>query len=411
MATNILTDKAVKGAKATGAPYRIADGGNLYLLVGADGTKSWQFRYRHGGKQQTATLGKLDAVSLQEARKRAQEAREKVGRGEHLTAAKRVALARKAAATSSTFVAVAADWVADEARRRKWTEDYMGEVRASLRNHLAKLDGVPVGEITAAMCSPILRKADKVAPDMARKVRQRLRAILDYAVEHGAIPFNPVPAARGGVKLERRHLPATLTREGVGDILRAFDRSEVCTGVRRAHSLLVFTAQRIGEVVGARWSEFDLTAGTWAIPRERMKRKDEGRGPHVVPLPPVLLAQVREWRRIDGDDAAIVCPAPRGGAQITREAVEKHYRRGLGLAGKHGPHGWRSVLSTWAREAGKDGDVIEAQLDHQIGSKVQAAYDRAMRLDLRRELMSWHESQLIAARDGAVILPFKSATA
>jgi hypothetical protein len=65
------------------------------------------------------------------------------------------------------------------------------------------------------------------------------------------------------------------------------------------------------------------------------------------------------------------------------------------------------VFSTWAYDAGKEGNVIEAQLDHVIGTKVQAAYDRAQRLDLRRELMAWHEQQLIAARDGAQVVPLQ----
>ena len=239
---------------------------------------------------------------------------------------------------------------------------------------------------------------------MARKVRQRLRGILDYSVEHGLIPINPLPAARHGVKIERRHLPATLDREGVGAILRAAERTDVGRGVKRAHLLCAFTAQRVGEVVGATWDEIDLQAGIWSIPRDRMKRKEAERGPHVVPLPPVLLTMVREWKRADGDDVVYVCPATRSDGRITREAVEKFYRVTLGLAGKHGAHGWRSVFSTWGYEAGKDGGAIESQLDHNVGNKVQAAYDRLQRLGLRRELATWHESMLIAARDGAQVV-------
>ena len=71
---------------------------------------------------------------------------------------------------------------------------------------------------------------------------------------------------------------------------------------------------------------------------------------------------MREWRRIDGEDATYGCPARGGEAPITREAVEKFYRRGLNLSGKHSPHSWRSVLSTWANDAGEDADAVEAQL-------------------------------------------------
>jgi integrase len=184
----------------------------------------------------------------------------------------------------------------------------------------------------------------------------------------------------------------------------------------------VFTALRVSEVVGAKWAEFELegvdvpigdtqrikrepAAGNWCVPRVRMKRKDEARGPHVVPLPSALLSALREWREADGASAVYVCPAPRDSSKpITPEGVEKFYRNALGLGGKHSPHSWRSAFSTVAREAGKDGDAVESQLDHVVGTDVASAYDRAKRVELRRELMQWYERQLIAARDSAAII-------
>ena len=139
-----------------------------------------------------------------------------------------------------------------------------------------------------------------------------------------------------------------------------------------------------------------------------MKRKDAERGPHVVPIPPRLLAMMKEWRHTDGEDAVYVCPAPHTDSHITREAVEKFYRRTLDLSRKHSPHSWRSVLSTWANDAGEDADAVEAQLDHATGGKVKAAYDRAKRLERRADLMAWHEEALVAARDGATVVQLAS---
>jgi len=171
--------------------------------------------------------------------------------------------------------------------------------------------------------------------------------------------------------------------------------------VQRAHLLLAFTAQRVGEIVGATWEEVDLRAGVWSIPRQRMKRKEEERGPHQVPIPPRLLALMKEWHKADGT-GAYVCPSPRGNTPVTREAVEKFYRRTLDLSHKHRPHSWRSAFSTVCRDAGKDADVIEAQLDHIVGSKVASSYDRAQRIDLRHRLLTWYEETLTAARDKKV---------
>ncbi len=240
--------------------------------------------------------------------------------GDHLTRVKAVKKAVKRAASGNTFETVAADWVKTEARRAKWTPDYKDEVSASLTNHLADLDALPISEITAAIASPHLRKIERTAPDMAKKVRQRIRSIFDYAVEGGLIVGEP-SAGAPAQEVRGRARPSTgnAGKEAIGAILRAADKAEGSKGVKRAHLLAVFTAQRIGEIVGAAWDEVDLQSGVWSIPRDRMKRKDVERGPHLVPIPPRLLALMKEWHRVDGDGRSFVCPAPRGDGAITRE--------------------------------------------------------------------------------------------
>lgn len=398
MARHLLSDLKVRNAKPEAKPYRLADGEGLFLYVPPSGVKSWQFRYKLEGRQQTATLGKVTRVSLAEARRAAERARTQADEGRHVTAERRLERARRAASAKNTFESVSKAWVAVRTRRDRWSARYVVEVENSISNHLGRLKLLPVTEITAALCAPLLAKVERNAPDMERKVRQRLRAILDYAIELGLLQGNPLPNVRRR-RLERKHFAATLDPAGIGAILRAAEAADVSRGVRRAHVITVFTAQRIGEVVAAEWSEMDLEQGLWTIPRSRMKRKEEGRGPHVVPLPPVLLKALRDWKLVDGDDATYVCPSPRGETFASREAVEKFYRRGLGLAGKHSPHSWRTVLSTWARDAGKDSDAVEAQLDHVTGTQTQTSYDRAARIERRKELMAWHEEALISARD------------
>lgn len=421
MAKAILKDVHVRNAKPRDKPYRLADGGNLYLHISPRGAKSWQLRYRLDGKPQTATLGKWPTISLAEARARADKARPLAESGAQLTVLKRETQAKRRTDASNTFATIKANWIAREARRARWTPDYRAEVEASLRNHLSPLDGLPVSKITAPVVAPHLRAIEFRAPHMLEKVKRRLHAILDYATEQGAIVGNPLPRTRAS-KIERRHFPAITDLSAIGEILRAARAADPCKGIQRGHVLLAFTAMRVTEVVGATWEEFELdgsdvpigqtlrlrrdpNAGNWIIPRDRMKRKDAQRGPHVVPLPPLLLAQLRAWRDADQRSSPYVCPAPRDPKKhITPEAIEKSYRDALNLGGKHSPHSWRSAFSTVCRDHGKDPDVIEAQLDHVVGSKVASAYDRSKRLELRRNLMRWYEATLVAARDGAAVV-------
>lgn len=408
MARHLLSALKVKNAKPGDKPFRLSDGEGLYLYVPPSGVLSWQFRYRWHGKASTATLGKLANRTLAEAREAAQAARDALARGDNPLIVKRVDRAKRHADAQNTFKAVAADWIKSESRRAQWSPDYRIEVKSSIENHLHELDGLPLAEIRANIAAPIIRKIERKAPHMVEKVTRRLRVILDYGVEQGVIDVNPLPQTRRRRKVERRHYPALLKRDDIGALLRAADKTDACRGVKRAHVLTAFCAQRIAEVVGAKWHEFDLDTALWSIPRDRMKRKDLERGPHQIPLAPRLVAMLRDWQHADGDDAIYVCPAPRNDEKpITVEAPEKFYRTALDLAGKHSPHSWRSVFSTWAHDAGKDSDAIEAHLDHVTGNLTKTSYDRAKRLDLRRELMRWYENELMVARDGATVVKLK----
>jgi len=407
MARHLLDAVDVRNAKPKAKPYRLRDGDGLFLYMPPSGVAAWQYRYKLESKSQTLTIGKLAGMSLAEARKRAEKARGEAADGKNLTTAKRLARAKVARDEGNTFRAMADSWMRKR-RDPSWSATHRDQVQASIDNHLDALYPLPVTEITAALVTPVLAGVERRAPLMFEKVRARLHRILDHAVTRGALERNPLPKPEPERRRNRRNFPAVTDLAGVGKILRAARAADPSKGIQRAHVLLAFTGQRVSEVVGATWSEFDLEAGTWTIPRERMKRKDEARGPHQVPIPPVLLAQLKEWQTADGAGAKLVCAAPRNAERsVTPEGVEKFYRDALGLQGKHSPHSWRSAFSTIARDAGKDGDVVEAQLDHVVGNKVASAYDRATRFELRRKLMRWYEGQLIAARDGADIVQLK----
>jgi integrase len=412
VAKHLLTDTLVRKAKPDTKAYRLFDGDGLALRVAPSGVKSWQLRYRLNGKPQTLTIGKYDIFSLADARERASKARQRAADGVHLTVDKRVQRLRKQAETATLFEGFAKRWIGHEARRLRWSADYRREVEQSVARHLKKLHPLPLVEITAPMAATVIREIEHATPMMAEKVRRRLRGILDFAVEEGLIPGNPLPARRRGPKVERKHFPAVTDRAEVGEILRKARASDPAKGIARAHLLTAFTAQRIAEIVGARWEEFDFGAGVWSIPRSRMKIRDEMRGPHQVPISRRLLAELKHWREIDGDGAELVCGAPRNPKlPITPEGVEKHYRDALDLAGKHSPHSWRSTFKTICADARKDSEIVEAQLDHVVGNKVAAAYDRAKRLELRRKLMQWYEDTLIAARDGGEVVPLRPRSA
>ena len=131
MAKHLLSDRQIRNAKAKAKPYRLFDGDGLALWVSSTGAKSWQLRYRLNGKEQTATIGKLSRLTLAEARVRADGLRKLATDGEHLTTFKRRERLQREAGAANTFKVVASAWAAREAKRQKWTPDYVDEVAAA----------------------------------------------------------------------------------------------------------------------------------------------------------------------------------------------------------------------------------------------------------------------------------------
>ena len=139
-----------------------------------------------------------------------------------------------------------------------------------------------------------------------------------------------------------------------------------------------------------------------------MKARDRAHD-HRVILGPTIAAELREWLSLRRARKGFVFPSPGGGPHITRESIEKAYRVTLGLEDKHTPHGWRSALSTLARdEGGFERDVVELALDHIHDNDVVRAYDRGERLEQRIKLMNWWDEQLSRAQRGAEVVPLPS---
>ena len=238
--------------------------------------------------------------------------------------------------------------------------------------------------------------------DTAAKILQHVSGIFRLAAARGMRSDNPaVPVREILPKPERRgRRPALLTFAELGDALRRAEIARLSPAVRMAHRLCAFTVARITNIVEARWTEFDLdaTPATWIIPRIQMKSKEPLYN-HKIVLGPAIVEELRQWRRLVGNTGYLF-PSPAGQKQkhISRESVEKAYRETLRLRDKHCPHGWRSALSSIARDSGREREVIELTLDHIQDDEVARAYDRGERLVKRIELMTWWNEQLVKAQ-------------
>ncbi|GGE05607.1 integrase [Polymorphobacter glacialis] len=375
MSNSIL--QAIAIPKLRKVPGRHADGGGLYLEVGESGSASWLVRMQKAGKRRDFGLGSLDKLSLADARK----ARDVV-RGQFEAGLDPVAERKKADGVPTFRVAAA---TVHKAQKRAWSEGkHSTQWIRTLETYAYPVIGdLPVNKIDRREILDVLLPIWIDKNETARRVRQRIGAVLDWAYVKGhresEAPLRALSKGLPRVTAERGHFEAMPFADVAPFIARLRDGESIG---RLALETMILTAARGGEVRGAVWDELDLDAGLWSIPAERMKRNK----PHVIPLSPAAVAVFKRALALRTDDAALVFPGLKSGKPLSDATMGKVLRV-MGETAK--PHGFRSSFKDWCGEvAGFPNELSEAALAHAIGNKSDAAYRRGTLLDRRRVMMN-----------------------
>ncbi|MDE2879535.1 integrase arm-type DNA-binding domain-containing protein [Candidatus Palauibacter soopunensis] len=356
----------------TGAD-KYGDQHGLILRVLPSGSKQWIWRGTVGGKRVDLGLGGYPYVTLAEARQKAFEHRRTARAGEDPRLARRASPKFEEAA--ETVIAI---------HRQSWRPGGKseGQWRASLRDYaMPRLGAKGVDEITTADVMDVLLPIWSSKPETARRVRQRIGAIMKWAVAQGYRESNPAGDAIGSALPRhgtgRRHFRA-LPHGEVGAALEAIRASRAWPATKLAFEFLVLTAARSGEVRHAMWKEMDLGAETWTVPGDRMK---SGRT-HRVPLTSRAIDVLGEARRRSGGDG-LVFPSPTN--RVLSASTLSKLLRENGVAAV--PHGFRTSFRVWCGDTGVAREVAEAALAHVVRDKVEAAYARGTLFARRREVM------------------------
>ena len=252
--------------------------------------------------------------------------------------------------------------------------------RASLRDNAGALMPMTVDSVGPGDVLAVLTPIWNAKRETARRVRQRVSKVLDWAVAEGHRSDNPVAAIgaalpkNGQAKAHHKALPYA----DVKGALAAVQASGAYPTTKLAFELLVFTATRSGEVRGMKWSEVD--GRTWSVPGERMKAGRE----HRVPLSDAAL-EVLDQARPYRDKSGLVFPSARG--RVMSDMTLSKLLKDRGVAAV--PHGFRSSFRDWAAErTSTPHAVMEMALAHTIKDKAEAAYARSDLLDKRAVLMT-----------------------
>ena len=350
---NKLSAAAVRNAKEPGL---YSDGHGLYLQVSVFGTKSWVFRFMIGGVARKMGLGAIHTTSLAEARAAALEARKLSRKGvDPIEAEAATRRQRKLEAAKAISFKQCADRYIEANRAgwrnnkhaKQWFATFIERNAAAQSSPAATpaINDLPVSAIDTGLILKVLEPIWTKTPESASRIRGRIERVLDWARVRG-YREGENPARWEGHLKETLPARSRLTR-GHHDALPYAEMPAFMAELRakagvsaRALEFAILTAARTGEVIGAKWPEFDLQAKLWTIPAERMKAGREHRVPLCARALEILSTLPREGE--------FVFLGTRSGNPLSNMAMLELVR---GMRGKGATvHGFRSSFRDWAAE-------------------------------------------------------------
>ncbi|MAL95234.1 MAG: integrase [Haliea sp.] len=401
-----LTATEVKQAKPGDKDRKLSDGGGLFLMVTRNGGKRWRYKYRYAGKEKLLALGTYPELSLADARKRHQDARDRLAQGIDPGQVRKVEKLTRHQAAADSFEAVALEWF-NQLMPRK-SESYRVRPRRILEKDLfPHLGNNPIATITAPELLATLRRIEaRGALDIAHRARQTAGQVFRYAVATGRAERDPSGDLRGALPPKhKKHHAAIIDPPGVGRLMVAIDNYQGGPVVKAALQLSALLFQRPGELRAMEWAEIDWEAERWELPADRMKMRQ----PHIVPLSRQALEILRELHKLTGR-GRYVFPSPRGGSRSLSENGVRVALRTMGYTNDQmTAHGFRAMARTLLDEVlGYRVDWIEHQLAHAVKDANGRAYNRTSHLEGRAKMMQGWADYLDAlkaqAQGGNVIV-------
>ncbi|MBI5136847.1 MAG: tyrosine-type recombinase/integrase [Nitrospirae bacterium] len=399
-----LTDTHVRNAKPGPKPFKMADGGGLYLLVNPQGGKWWRLDYRFDGRRKTLACGTYPGVSLKDARERRDAARKLLAHGVDPGEARKAEKASRVHKAANTFEAVAREWFARNSPG--WAPGHASKIIGRLEKDVFPWLGArPIADISAPELLRVLRRIEeRGALETAHRTQQNCGMVFRFAICTGRAERNPAADLKGALPPSRATHYATITDpKAIGALLRAMDSYQGSNVTRCALLLAPLVFVRPGELRKAEWAEIDMGKAEWRIPAHKMK----SRAMHVVPLPAQALEILRELHPLTGHGRYLF-PSERTGERPMSENTVNAALRRLGFTKEEiTGHGFRAMASTTLNEKGWSRDAIERQLAHAERDTVRAAYNHAEHLPERSKMMQWWADHLGRLREGGEIVPLR----
>lgn len=394
-----LNARQVETAKPKDKPYKLADGGGMYLEVFPNGTKSWRMKYRIAGKEKRVVFGVYPTITLADARSKRDDAKKLLVNGVDPSAFKKESKLAQIEEVKNTFQQIALEW--HNMKVKKWSAGYASDILEAFNKDVFPFIGQrPVADIKPLELLNVLKKMEeRGATEKAKKVRQRCGEVFRYAIVTGRAEYNPAPDLTSAMQgHESKHYPF-LTIEELPAFFKALAGYSGSELVVLAARLMIITGVRTGELRGALWSEIYTDKGLWEISAERMKM----RRPHIVPLSVQALEIIEEIRAMTGN-FHLMFPGRNDPSKTMSEASINQVFKRIGYTGRVTGHGFRHTMSTVLHEQGYNTAWIETQLAHLDKNAIRGTYNHAQYLDGRREMLQWYADYMDSLENGGNVM-------
>ena len=395
-----LSEVKCRNAKPASKPYKLTDGGGLFLLVSTSGARLWRFKFRFQSREQLRAYGAYPEVSLAKVRELHAADRKLLAAGQNPSEAWRQEKVRK---EHDTFAALYREWF--DSQVSDWAPSNTKKIeQLAEANLLPYLQHRPVAEVRPPELLAVLRRIEKRgALDLARRCGAILEQVFGLALASGRAETNP---ALGLKKLLRKPITknraAVVTPEEVAQLMSNIAAYKGGPVVRSALQLSALTFQRPGEIRQMKWADVDLDKAEWLVRVETRKLKiveKRTAKPHWVPLARQAVQALRELEPLTGR-SEFVFPSERTRKRPMSDGAVLSALRAMGYSAEQmSAHGFRAIARTLLAEMGWRTDAIERQLAHKPNGPHGAAYDRAQFLEERRQMMqAWADHLDLAAK-------------
>ncbi|GHV55135.1 integrase [Deltaproteobacteria bacterium] len=397
-----LTTAQVNNAKVKTAMYKLFDGGGLFLQINPSGGKYWKLKYRKdNGREGLLTFGKFPEVSLEQARRKRDDARAQKAAGIDPSEARRLEKLERQNRARHTFESLARAWL--EVHSSKALPEAIKKYVRILEKYIFPYIGIlPVNILKASNFIEILRRIESTGhSSTVKRARSACSLIMRFAIAAGHADFDPIPSLRGILRAHKKtHMAALTEPDDVGRLLRAIDAYsgrfvDACM-LKIAPYLFV----RPGELQSARWADINFETCEW---RYTANKTDTA---HIVPLCSYVMDILHQLHTYTGNSEYVFPSAKDNNKAAHRDRLLKVLRRIAIPREEMTAHGFRAMARTLLDEVLDERfDIIEQQLAHTVRDPNGRAYNRTQHLAERKRMMERWGQYLNNLRAGKNKIP------